>query len=272
LQGEAKSLIQNLPVTTENFHVAWQLVTGRYSNKKLIAMKHIKQLCQPPLVSKGNSGNLRLLINHINTHRNALQALSLNVMWQELIINHLLLESLDDETHKAWELKTAFSQEMALLDDILRLLEDRWKALELFDTSQPGKTEKTLQAVKKTRVSKQTASFNIVTQGGCPCCQGNHYLYKCEKFLGMQPKQRHTFVRQAHLCFVCNYTTLHMCVQHFLVGSVTRSITHCYTWISLPSRKTISSKIHNQGSPLQMVLQKQILIHTVRSKGNHVHM
>jgi hypothetical protein len=34
LQGEAKSLIQNLPVTTENFHVSWQLVTDRYSNKK----------------------------------------------------------------------------------------------------------------------------------------------------------------------------------------------------------------------------------------------
>jgi diphosphomevalonate decarboxylase len=62
LQGEAKSLIQNLPVTTENFHVAWQLVTDRYSNKKLIAMMHIKQLCQLSLVSKGNSGNLSLLI------------------------------------------------------------------------------------------------------------------------------------------------------------------------------------------------------------------
>jgi hypothetical protein len=72
LQGEAKSLIENLPVTTENFHVAWQLVTDRYSNKKFIAMTHIGQLCQLPSVSKGNSGNLRLVINHINTHRNAL--------------------------------------------------------------------------------------------------------------------------------------------------------------------------------------------------------
>jgi hypothetical protein len=47
----------------------------------------------------------------------------------------MLLESLDDETHKAWELKTAFSQEMASLDDILTFLESRCKALELFDTS-----------------------------------------------------------------------------------------------------------------------------------------
>jgi hypothetical protein len=103
----------------------------------------------------------------------------------------MLLESLDDETHKAWELKTASSQ-MASLEDILSFLETRCKVLELFDTS---------QAVNKTKVSKQTGRFNIVTQDGCPC-QGNHYLFKCEKFLGMQPKEHHTFVRQAHLSFV----------------------------------------------------------------------
>jgi hypothetical protein len=77
----------------------------------------------------------------------------------------MVLESLDDETNKAWELKTASSQEMALLDDILSFLENSCKALELFDMSQAGKTEMTSQAVKKSKVSKQTASFNIVTQG-----------------------------------------------------------------------------------------------------------
>jgi hypothetical protein len=134
-------------------------------------------------------------------------------MWQELVINHMLLESFDDEMQKAWELKTASSQEMASLDDILSFLENRCKALELFDTSQAGKTEETSQAVNKSKVSKQTASCNIVTQGGCPCCQGNHYLFKCEKFLGMQPKQCHTFVRQAHLCFNCLklYNPSHVC-------------------------------------------------------------
>jgi hypothetical protein len=136
LQGEAKALIQNLPVTTENFRVTWQLVTDRYSNKKLIAMTHIQQLCQLPSVAKGDLGNLRSLISYINTHRNALQALSLNVMWQELIINDMVLERLDGETHKAWELKTASSQEMASLVDILSFLESRCKVLELSDTSQ----------------------------------------------------------------------------------------------------------------------------------------
>jgi hypothetical protein len=78
--------------------------------------------------------------------------------------------SLDDETHKAWEIKTASSQEMASLNNFLSFLENRCKALELFGTSQTGKTEKTSQAVNKSKVSKQTASCNSVTQGGCPHC------------------------------------------------------------------------------------------------------
>jgi hypothetical protein len=69
--------------------------------------------------------------------------------------------TLDGETHKAWELKTASSQEMASLDDILSFLENRCKALELFDTSQSGNTEKTSQAVNKSKVSKQLQAVTL---------------------------------------------------------------------------------------------------------------
>jgi hypothetical protein len=43
LKNEANDLISNLQITNENFLVAWQLVTQRYDNKRLIAMMHAKQ-------------------------------------------------------------------------------------------------------------------------------------------------------------------------------------------------------------------------------------
>jgi hypothetical protein len=52
LQNEAMDLISNLQITNENFLVAWQLVTQRYNNKRLIAMMHAKHLCQVPQVKK----------------------------------------------------------------------------------------------------------------------------------------------------------------------------------------------------------------------------
>ena len=81
----------NFQITNENFLVAWQLVTQRYNNKRLIAMMHAKHLCQLPPVKKGDASSLRQLINHVSSHMNALQALSLNVLVQDLMINHLML-------------------------------------------------------------------------------------------------------------------------------------------------------------------------------------
>jgi hypothetical protein len=93
-------LIINLQITNDNFPVAWELVTQRYNSIKLIAIKHVKHLCQMPQIKKGDASSLHHLINHVTTHVNALQALSLNAPMQDLILNHLLLSTLDPETHK----------------------------------------------------------------------------------------------------------------------------------------------------------------------------
>jgi len=78
LMGEAKQLIANLQISHDNFVVAWDLVTQRYNNIKLIAMTHVKQLLQLPQVKKDDATSLRHLINHVTSNTNAIQALALN--------------------------------------------------------------------------------------------------------------------------------------------------------------------------------------------------
>jgi diphosphomevalonate decarboxylase len=87
LKNEAKNLIGNLKITNENFIVAWQLVTQKYNNKRLTAMMHVKHLCQMPQVKTSDASSLRQLINHVSSHMNALQALSVNVPVQDLTFN-----------------------------------------------------------------------------------------------------------------------------------------------------------------------------------------
>jgi diphosphomevalonate decarboxylase len=104
LKNEANDLVCNLQITNENFLVAWQLVTQRYNNKRLIAMMHAKHLCQVPQVKKADATSLRQFINHVPSPMNALQALSLNVPIQDSVMNHIKLASLDGETQREWEL------------------------------------------------------------------------------------------------------------------------------------------------------------------------
>jgi len=107
LKIEAKDLIRNLQITNENFLVTWQLVTQRYNNKRLIAMMHVKRLCEMPQVRMGDALLLRQIINHVLSHMKAVQALLLNVPVQDLMLNQLMLSTLEPETQREWELITA---------------------------------------------------------------------------------------------------------------------------------------------------------------------
>jgi hypothetical protein len=105
LKDEAKALIVNLPITNENFNVAWGLIQQRYNNVKLIAMQHVGQLFQTTQTKKGDATSLHQLINFIVSNINAVEALSLNTSLQTLMLNHILLAALDADTHRACELR-----------------------------------------------------------------------------------------------------------------------------------------------------------------------
>jgi len=131
LKNEAKDLISNLQINNENFLFAWQLVTQRYNNKQLIAMMHAKHLCHLPQAKGGDASSIRQLINHVSIHMKALQALSLKVSFQDLMLNHLMLATLDPETQREWELNTASRTDIPSTTELMTLPESRCRALEL---------------------------------------------------------------------------------------------------------------------------------------------
>jgi len=140
-KNEVKVLISNLQIEYKKFLVALKLVTQRYNNKRLIAMMHAKHLCQMPQVRKGDASSSRQLINHVSSHMNALQALSLNVPEQDLMLNHLMLATLDPETQREWELIAASHADTPTTAELVTLLESRCRALELLQTTQPLKVD-----------------------------------------------------------------------------------------------------------------------------------
>jgi diphosphomevalonate decarboxylase len=207
LQDEAKGLISNLQITNENFLVAWQLLVQRYNNIRLISMMHAKNLCHIPHVKKCDAASLRALINHVSSHINALQALSLNVSIQDLMMNQLIVASLDQQLQD-WEIFTAASLDIPTLADLITFLGNRCRALELIQSNQ---LVKALPALPKPsqlpdrKVSKHTYS-NVATQLQCSLCNESHRLFRCDKFLRMQPRQRYNYAKQSNLCFNCLQT------------------------------------------------------------------
>ena len=177
-------------------------------------MMHAKHLCQLPTVRKGDAHSLRQLINHVSSHMNALQALTLNVPVQDLMLNHLMLATLDPETQREWELITASRADTPMTTDLVTFLESRCRALELIQNIQSLKTATTVRTSQGSghKVSKPSYS-NVATQLHCPLWNESHRRFNCEKFLKMQSKQRLSQSKQLGLCFNClqPYTRNHIC-------------------------------------------------------------
>jgi hypothetical protein len=230
LKNEAKDLISNLQITNENFLVAWQLVTQRYNKKWLIAMMHAKHFCQMPQVKGGDASSLRQLINHVSSHMNTLQALSVNVPVQDLMY-HLLLATLDGETQREWELITAPRADTLTTAELITFLESKCRALELLQTTQSPRSvtvPSRSSASTGHKVSRHTYS-NVATQVQCTLCNGSQRLFKCDKFLKLQPEQRHAQAKQLRLCFVCKHLLRTTHVPNRCVDTVIRNITLRYT-------------------------------------------
>jgi len=128
--NEAHQLIQNLPVTQHNFHVAWNLLCDRYNNERLIAAAHVKSLLSLPVINKESATDLRALINQFQSNLNAIKALDLSIPLHEVLLSQILIEHVDEVTRKQWEMK-AVSQGITELEAIIKFLEGKSQALEL---------------------------------------------------------------------------------------------------------------------------------------------
>ena len=118
------------------------------------------------------------------------------------MLNHLMLETLDSETQREWELNTASRTDIPSTTELMTFLESRCKALELLQLTQTLNTSASTPRSSHPvgiKVSK-TSYTHVATKLQCALC---HRLFKYDKFLKMEVKQRQNYVRQSKLCFNC---------------------------------------------------------------------
>jgi hypothetical protein len=174
--SEAHQLIQNIPVTEQNFHVAWNLVCDRYNNQRLIAAARVKSLLSLPLINKESATDLRAVINQFQSSLNAVKALDLGIPLHEVLLPQILIDHVDGLPSKQWEMK-AVTQGVTELEELIKFLEGKCQAPELIRASQQ------LRATNSnSSMSKQTKHAYVATHNSCVLCEDSHPLYRCKQF------------------------------------------------------------------------------------------
>ena len=129
MQGEPRSLLDNLSICEENFDVAWILIENRYYNKRLISFQHVKHLLNLNNCTSGAFSNYRKLINEVNSNLAAVQNIQPGVELHELLLQELILNRIKSSHRSEWENKFS-SSDTPSLNQLLEFLERKCQSLD----------------------------------------------------------------------------------------------------------------------------------------------
>lgn len=201
LMGPPLSIVKCIPMTSNNYQIAYDNLIQRYSNKRLLASAHWVEIENAKKLHSENSQALRHLLDIFQENLSALENLGLPVKHWDFILVHMLLNRLDTTTITRFELHYS-SNELPTFQLLMDFLESHCNALQTLTFSVPhNKIAKSV--APSTRPSSSSFFANTNNSVVCPLCKKNHVLYKCPEFHNKTPVDRYNFSKQNRLCVNC---------------------------------------------------------------------
>lgn len=206
LTDEPLNLLKSIPLTSENYNLAFETLTNRYSNPRLQASIHYSAIKNYPPLRSDQSSELRKLVDCFSENISILTKLGLPVEHWDFVLVDLLLEKIDSSTRRRFELHSP-SNQIPSFAELKDFLLKQCTALDSINISKPTSVVKPYE--KKPFVHRfNNPKVTLVSNesGGsrsCPLCKNAHFLFRCPSFLSKTPLDRFSFAKQNSLCIKC---------------------------------------------------------------------
>ncbi|XP_045453732.1 uncharacterized protein LOC123663034 [Melitaea cinxia] len=210
LDGEARELVQHLPICEGSYAVARSLLTKRYQNQRCLADAHIDQIMDIPVVS--NTAQLRTkMLNPLVAATNALSRLGLPVDQSSYWLVRIMLKRLPVSLRARFEQAHTRDEASPLpsYEQLLAFLENECRMGDVMDapvglsSSGPTNKRRTAQMAPKGRASPRFA----VAQAARPVCRfcksRGHRTMQCPDFVALHVASRRRIAKARGWCFSC---------------------------------------------------------------------
>lgn len=203
LLGEAKALIEPLPITKANYQVAWELLMKRYNNSKLLKRQQIQSLFQLPRIIEESSIELQSLLEAFERIVQTLDQLVQPSDYKDLLLLNILGSRLDPVTRRGWEEFTASKEQDTILS-LIEFLQRRVRMLNLLPTqAKETKVDCADRFIPYHNLQKTSYVATQPIREPCVACSEMHFLYLCPNFRRMAVFSRDQLVRDHKLCINC---------------------------------------------------------------------
>ena len=200
--GTAKSLIDDLSQSAENYNEAVECLKARYDRPRLIHKAHVRKILECAPLKEGSGKELRALHDTVQQHLRSLKSMGYEPSGP--FITSALELKLDGTTMFKWQTHSQKSPGVPHYDELLSFIDLRAQATE----SQVLGTSKKQAALN----SKKTSSFITSHAGGidtrslgrCPACDAEkHPMYCCPKFKLLTHEAKLSLLKANKLCTNC---------------------------------------------------------------------
>ncbi|KAL1446975.1 hypothetical protein WDU94_005462 [Cyamophila willieti] len=190
LTEDAACLVQHLPLTTDNYNIAWDLLNENYSNKNLAVYYHLKNIFNVTYSSSNRLIALKTMLNVLRSNLSAIKSLDVNTMHWDVLIIHLMESKFDDELFAEW-IRRQNKKSLPTLPELYEFLSEMIVIAERIE-------------------SRVTPTSSFVSCKKCPLCKhAKHKLYECYRFQSYGIEDRISFVNSSNMCENCLSTNLH---------------------------------------------------------------
>lgn len=211
LEGEARGIVQHLPITDDNYKIALDLLQSRYQNLRRLADTHVGQILGLRAVTRLSSLRSDLL-NPLLVAYNALRSLSLPVEQWSFLLLHIVLSKLPTDLKARFEQKYGGDSATYLppFDDLIKFLQDECRMMDnsgvVVEAAQPPprRAKETAHAWKATPQRSAPPRF-AATQSTVVCayCREDHHIINCRSFSALHVASRRRIADKRRLCFSC---------------------------------------------------------------------
>lgn len=202
LQGEALSVIVNLPMVNESYPEALTLLKKRFDNKARLISNHINHLLDLPPMQKGTASSIRAFISEVQQQIYALKNLEQPTKHWDMLLISILSRKLDSYTYRAYHLERQNPDNLPTMDEFVSYLERRAIALEDSPALKSTYNESARGKSSPYKVSN-VAAQDTPKQKPCIYCNKGHPIYLCPAFQTAAIGDRIEFAKSQNLCNVC---------------------------------------------------------------------
>lgn len=207
LEGEALSIVKNIPMSNANYFIAWEALLKRYQNSRLLISLHINNLLDLSAIHNPSAKQLRNFLSVLNENIEALKALEQDISQESLLLTSHLLRKFDSDFRHHFEKTRSDNTVPPKLDELTKYIESHCVNLEAANLTHVSTSHKgniSQQTPVKPPQRSLKSALIAASHSVCSFCAGtDHNIYQCRNFLKLTVQERFNFAKGKNLCRNC---------------------------------------------------------------------